>query len=98
MNNERELITALAGRERGRSRMRLVTVGLGGAALATAGVVAYHLPGPAHKTAATTTTTVTPSSQPTAATHTSYSGDDGGSSSVTAGTGAGTTHTTSGGS
>jgi hypothetical protein len=92
MNDDRELISALAGRERARSRMRMATAGLGAAALATAGVVAYQLPAPAHKTA---TTTVTPSAQPTQTIPASYGGDDG-SSGVTAG--GGTAHSTSGGS
>jgi hypothetical protein len=96
MNDDRELISALAGRERARARMRLATVGLGAAALATAGVVAYHLPAPVHKT--TSTSRVTPSAQPVATLPASYSGDDGGGSSVSTGTGGGTTHSTSGGS
>jgi hypothetical protein len=94
MNDDRELIEALAGRERARARMRLATVGLGAAALVTAGVVAYHLPAPVHKTVSTTT--VTPSAQPTVTVPASYSGDDGGGSSVV--TGGGTAHSTSGGS
>ncbi len=97
MNDDRELISALAGRERARARMRLATVGLGAAALVTAGVVAYHLPAPAHKTASTTT--VTPPAQPTVQVPT-YSGDDGGGASTSSGvsTSGGTTHSTSGGS
>jgi len=43
MNDQRDLTSALAGRERARARMRMATAGLGAAALATAGVVAYHL-------------------------------------------------------
>jgi hypothetical protein len=97
MNDDRELISALAGRERARGRMRLATAGLGAAALVTAGVVAYHLPAPAHKTASTTT--VTPSAQPTVQVPTSYGGDDGGSSTSSGlSTSGGTTHSTSGGS
>ena len=96
MNDDRELISALAGRERARGRMRLATAGLGAAALVTAGVVAYHLPAPAHKTA---TTTVTPTAQPTVQVPTSYGGDDGGSSTSSGfSTSGGTTHSTSGGS
>jgi hypothetical protein len=94
MNEDRELISAVAGRERARARMRLATAGVGAAALVTAGWVAYHLPAPVHKTASTTT--VTPSAQPTVTIPASYSGDDGGGSSVAAGSG--TAHSTSGGS
>lgn len=96
MNQQQELTSALAGRERARSRMRLAMAGVGAAALATAGVVAYHLPGPVHKTA--TTVTVTPSAQPTITAPATYHGDDGGAGSVVAGGGTGTTHSTSGGS
>ena len=98
MNDDRELISALAGRERARARMRLATVGLGATALITAGVVAYHLPAPAHKTASTTTVT-TPPAQPTVQVP-AYSGDDGGGFSTGSGasTSGGTTHSTSGGS
>jgi hypothetical protein len=55
--------------------MRLVTVTVGAASLATAGVVAYNLPGPAHTTAVGGTTT-TPAAQPSAANQ--EPGDDGG--------------------
>ena len=96
MTDQRDLTSALAGRERARARMRMATAGLGAAALATAGVVAYHLPAPVHKTAATT---VTPSAQPTLTIPASYGGDDvrsGGGSSVAVG--GSTAHSTSGGS
>jgi hypothetical protein len=81
--------------------MRTVTATVGAAALATAGVVAYNLPGPAHKTAATANTSgpAQPASQAPAV---HRSGDDGGEQAVT--TPAGGTvgnapaHTTSGGS
>ena len=53
----------------------MVTVTVGAASLATAGVVAYNLPGPAHTTAANGTTT-TPAAQPSAANQ--EPGDDGG--------------------
>ena len=95
MNDQRELISALAGRERARARMRMATAGLGAAALATAGVVAYHLPAPVHKTAATT---VTPSAQPTVTIPASYGSDDGGSGGSSVAVGGSTAHSTSGGS
>ena len=58
----------------------MVTVTVGAASLATAGVVAYNLPGPAHTTAVSGTTT-TPAAQPSAAQPSAASqqpGDDGG--------------------
>jgi len=95
MNDQHDLTSALAGRERARARMRMATAGLGAAALATAGVVAYHLPAPVHKTAATT---VTPSAQPTLIIPASYGGDDGGSAGSSVAVGGSTAHSTSGGS
>ena len=53
----------------------MVTVTVGAASLATAGVVAYNLPGSAHTTAVSGTTT-TPAAQPSAANQ--QPGDDGG--------------------
>jgi hypothetical protein len=55
------------------TRIRLLTVTAGAAALATAGVVAYYLPGPARTTAVSGTTT--PAARPSAASQ--RSGDDG---------------------
>ena len=68
------LTATLRQRERSRSRVRLITVTVGAAALATAGVVAYQLPGPAHTT--TVSRTGTPAAQPSAVSQ--RSGDDGG--------------------
>jgi hypothetical protein len=76
MNQRPDLASAVMERDRSRSRMRLVTVTVGAASLATAGVVAYNLPGPAHTTAVSGTTT-TPAAQPSAANQ--QPGDDGGS-------------------
>ena len=56
--------------------MRMVTVTVGAASLAAAGVVAYNLPGPTHTTAVSGTTTTTPSAQPSASSQ--QPGDDGG--------------------
>jgi hypothetical protein len=67
------LTTALRQRERSRGRIRLITVTVGAAALATAGVVAYQLPAPAHTTTGGRTTT--PAAQPSAVSQ--RSGDDG---------------------
>ncbi len=75
MNQRQDLTSAVMERDRSRSRMRLVTVMVGAASLATAGVVAYNLPGPAHTTAVSGTAT-TPAAQPSAANQ--EPGDDGG--------------------
>ena len=58
----------------------MVTVTVGAASLATAGVVAYNLPGSTRTTAVSGTTT-TPSAQPSAASQ--QPGDDGGDGAVT---------------
>lgn len=75
MNQRQDLASAVMKRDRSRSRMRMVTVTVGAASLATAGVVASNLPGPAHTTAVSGTTT-TPAAQPSAASQ--QPGDDGG--------------------
>jgi hypothetical protein len=75
MNQRHDLASAVMERDRSRSRMRRLTVTVGAASLATAGVVAYNLPGPAHTTAVSGTTT-TPAAQPSAANQ--QPGDDGG--------------------
>ena len=77
---QQDLASAVRDRDRSRSRMRLVTVTVGAASLATAGVVAYNLPGSAHTTAVSGTTT--PAAQPSAANQ--QPGDDGGDGAVTA--------------
>jgi hypothetical protein len=79
MNQQQDPASAVIERDRSRARMRLVTVTVGAASLATAGVVAYNLPGPAHTTAVSGTTT-TPAAQPSAqpSTATQQPGDDGG--------------------
>ncbi len=77
MNQRQDLSSAVMQRDHSRSRMRMVTVTVGAASLATAGVVAYNLPGPAHTTAVSGTTTTTPAAQPSAANQ--QPGDDGGS-------------------
>ena len=50
MNQRRDLTWAVGERERTRRRIRRVTVTVGTASLATAAVVAYYLPRPAHVT------------------------------------------------
>jgi hypothetical protein len=100
MNQPRDLASALRDRERSRSRMRWVTVMAGTASLATAGVIAYYLPRPAHTTATNGTATQTPAAtQPSTATQ--HSDDDGESEGSTAPSGSvnqAPAHTTSGGS
>lgn len=75
MNQQQDLASAVMKRDRSRSRMRMVTVTVGAASLATAGVVAYNLPGSTHTTAVSGTTT-TPAAQPSASSQ--QPGDDGG--------------------
>jgi hypothetical protein len=75
MNQRRQdLASAVMERDRSRSRMRMVTFTVGAASLATAGVVAYNLPGATHTTAVSGNTT--PAAQPSAANQ--QPGDDGG--------------------
>jgi hypothetical protein len=73
MNQRQDLTSAVMRRERSRNRIRLLTVTAGAASLATAGVVAYYLPGPA-RTTAVSGTTATPAAQPSAASQ--QPGDD----------------------
>ena len=75
MNQRHDLASAVRQRERGRDRIRLLTVTAGVASLATAGVVAVNLPGSAHT--ASSGTAATPATTPSAGT--GQSGDDGGS-------------------
>jgi uncharacterized membrane protein len=76
MNQRQDLASAVMERDRSRSRIRLVTVTVGAASLATAGVVAYHLPGPAPSTAVNGATTTPAAQQPSAANQ--EPGEDGG--------------------
>jgi hypothetical protein len=78
MNEQQDLASAVMKRDRSRSRMRMVTVTVGAASLATAGIVAYNLPGSTHTTAVSGTTT-TPAAQPSASSQ--QPGDDGGDGS-----------------
>jgi hypothetical protein len=98
MNQQQDLASAVMQRERSRRRMRRVTVTVGAASLATAGVVAYNLPGTAHTTAANGTAT-TPATQPSAATRHSGDDDEGGVITVPGSTAnQAPAHATSGGS
>src|SRR5215469_13442463 len=99
MNQRPDLTWAVMQRERSRNRIRLITVTAGVGALATAGVVAYQLPGPAHTTAGSGSAG-TPAAQPSAASQ--QSGDDGqgdgGTVAAPSGTGGQAAQATSGGS
>lgn len=101
MKPRSDFLNEVAARERGRTRIRVATFAAGVAGLATAGVVAYNLPSPAHpKTVSTVTPT--PGTSPAAV---RYYGDDsgeddGGYATAAGGTAGGSTgsHATSGGS
>ncbi|SRR6266568_5992611 len=105
MRETRDLVSAIAVRRRGRSRLRAATATVGLAGLATTGVIARNLPAPAvHGT--TTGTSKAAQAQPsTPATATRSQGDDDegrrhaitSGSATTSGTPA-TSHATSGGS
>jgi hypothetical protein len=88
-----DLVSAVAARERGRTRMRAATATVGLAGLVTAGVIAWNLPTPVHSTTtgasgtssqsqATTPTTAT---TPATATRSRGEDDDGGHTSITSG-------------
>jgi len=85
-NGRQDLASAVWQRQRSRSRMRRVTAAAGVASLATAGVVAYHLPGPAHTAAANGTATTPATTQPSG--NGGQPGDDGGRSGDDGGSGA----------
>ena len=76
MNQRHDLASAVRQRERGRDRVRLLTVTAGVASLAAAGAVAFNLPGSTH-TASSGTATTPAATQPSSGT--GQSGDDGGS-------------------
>jgi hypothetical protein len=96
MNQRQDLASAVMERDRSRSRIRLVTVTVGVASLATAGVVAYQLPGPAHATAVNGTTTTPAANQEPGD---DSGGEDGGAITAPGGTfGQGPAQAVSGGS
>ena len=99
MNQRRDLASAVRERERSRNRMRRITVTVGAASLATAGVVAYNLPGPAHTTATNGTGSTPAATRPSSESR--HSGDDGEGGAITVPggtTGQAPAHATSGGS
>ena len=91
--SNRDALSAVVARQRGRQRLRSATVALGAASLVAAGAIAYTLPsGVAH----TTTTTVHTTSGGSGVATTTTSSSTGSGSAPTASSG--TSHTTSGGS
>jgi hypothetical protein len=101
--NNRDALSAVVARQRGRKRLRSATVALGAAGLVVAGAVAYTLPGGA--THATTSSAAGTAATGSAAVH-ATSGGSGVAAAASSGTGsasapasaAGTSHATSGGS
>ena len=100
--SNRDALSAVIARQRGRARLRSVTVALGAASLVAAGAVAYTLPGVTHP--ATSTSAAGPAG--TATTVHSTSGGSAVTAAGSPGTGSasipapvsGTGHATSGGS
>jgi hypothetical protein len=98
MNQHDDLASAVMQRERSRRRMRRVTVTVGAASLATAGVVAYYLPGAAHTTTVSRAAS-TPTAQPSTAIQNSGDDDEGGAITAPGSTASqAPAHSTSGGS
>ena len=93
--SNRDALSAVVARQRGRQRLRSATVALGAAGLVAAGAIAYTLPSGAAHTAATTVHTTSGGSGVATTTTTTSSGT--GSASAPAAS-SGTSHATSGGS
>ena len=100
--SDRDALSAVVARQRGRRRLRSATIALGAASLVAAGAIAYTLPsGVAHTTIATAGTAAAGSGTVHAT-----SGGSGVATATSSGTGAasapaassGTSHATSGGS
>ena len=103
--SNRDALSAVVARQRGRGRLRSATIALGAASLVATGAIAYTLPsGVAH----TTTTTATAGTAAAAGSSTVHatSGGSGVAATTSSGTGSasapaassGTSHATSGGS
>lgn len=101
-----DALSAVVARQRGRARLRTVTVAFGAAGLVAAGVVAYHLPSATTSTAsAHSTTAVTSTGGGTTAVVHTTSGGSGVVTPTTTSNGrtvtvpvSGAAHATSGGS
>jgi|SRR5690242_17604609 hypothetical protein len=100
--SNRDALSAVVARQRGRGRLRSATVALGAASLVAAGAIAYTLPSGVTHTATTTAGTAAAGGSSAHAT----SGGSGVAAATSSGTGSasaptassGTSHATSGGS
>jgi hypothetical protein len=102
--SNRDALSAVVARQRGRARLRSATAALGVASLVAAGAIAYTLPGGVTHTA--TTTSAAGAAGTSAAVHTTSGGSGVATTTTSSGTGSasasasssGTSHATSGGS
>jgi hypothetical protein len=103
--SNRDALSAVVTRQRGRARLRSATVALGAASLIVAGAVAYTLPSGTAHTASTTSAAGTAAATGTTTVH-ATSGGSGVAAATSSGTGSasapaaatGASHATSGGS
>ena len=107
--SNRDALSAVVARQRGRARLRSATVALGAASLVAAGAVAYTLPGGLTDAATGTSAAVAPAnagsgtavhttSGGSAVATTTTNGSAGATSAPAAASRSGSTHATSGGS
>ena len=105
--SNRDALSAVVARQRGRRRLRSATVALGAASLVAAGAIAYTLPSGAAHTATITAAAGTPTATGTGTTvHTTSGGSGVATTTTSSGTGSvsapaassGASHATSGGS
>jgi hypothetical protein len=104
--SNRDALSAVVARQRGRARLRSATIALGAASLVAAGAVAYTLPGGMTNATSGTSAAVAPVSSGTAvhttsggsAVVTTTNGSAGAVSTPAAASRSGSSHATSGGS
>jgi hypothetical protein len=106
--SNRDALSAVVARQRGRARLRSATVALGAASLVAAGAVAYTLPGGMTNATTSTSAAVVPatagsgtavhSTSGGSAVATTTNGSVGAASAPAAASRSGSTHATSGGS
>jgi hypothetical protein len=105
--SNRDALSAVVARQRGRGRLRSATIALGAASLVTAGAIAYTLPsGVAHTTTTTATAGTAAAAGSSTAVHATSGGSGVAATTTSSGTGtasapaasSGTSHATSGGS
>lgn len=104
--SNRDALSAVVARRRGKARLRAVTVAAGAAGLVVAGAVAYTLPGVTHTTTTTTASGTPATAGTTTVVHTTSGGSGVTTTQTVSGTGsasapaasAGRSHATSGGS